>query len=39
MQILLAKDGLTGLGDDVNLQDFKSIIDLTKLEFTEANKE
>ena len=39
MKIMLAKDGLTGLGKDVNLSDFKKIADQTKLEFSEANKE
>ena len=39
MKIMLAKDGLTGLGKDVNLSEFKKIADQTKLEFSEANKE
>ena len=31
MKIMLAKDGLTGLGKDVNLEDFKKIADQTRL--------
>ena len=36
---MLSKDGMTGLGDDINFKEFKRIADKTKLEFSEANKE
>ena len=36
---MLSKDGMTGLGDDVNFKEYKRIADQTKLEFSEANKE
>lgn len=38
-KVMLAKDGLTGLGDDVDLDYFKTVADKVLLEFSENNRE
>ena len=38
-KVMLSKDGLTSLGDDIDLEYFKSVADKVVLEFSEANRE
>ncbi len=37
-KVMLSKDGMTSLGDDVDLNYFKSIADKVVLEFSENNR-
>ena len=38
-KVMLAKDGLTGLGDDVDLNYYKTVADRVLLEFSENNRQ